>query len=151
VLSHSSSLFLIVQLSELPSSPTHPHKHTHPPTHKKKNNAKTFWLTRGSFCRCCSWCELWQLTCSLNWFKVLLYFLLLCALYLVVILCYFACPVDALPCSPGAILHLPSYWIWTWDLGQCSALFALADKSWLKVLFSDLLWEKNTAEWLSIS
>jgi hypothetical protein len=25
----------------------------------------------------------------------------------------------------------------------------LADKPWLKVLFADLLWEKNTAEWLT--
>jgi hypothetical protein len=24
----------------------------------------------------------------------------------------------------------------------------LADKSWLKVLFADLLWEKNIVEWL---
>jgi hypothetical protein len=25
----------------------------------------------------------------------------------------------------------------------------LADKPWLKVLFANLLWEKNTAEWLA--
>jgi hypothetical protein len=27
----------------------------------------------------------------------------------------------------------------------------LAENKWLKVLFANLLWEKNTADWLKIS
>jgi hypothetical protein len=37
------------------------------------------------------------------------------------------------------------------NIGVFYILVRLADKPWQKVLLADLLWEKNTAEWLADS